>query len=57
MIAEIRENDTAQQNENKYVHQLYQNHKHVILNSSQYGDDRPLSCIRYSPKRYICIKI
>ena len=34
---------------NKYVNSLYTNSKEMTLNSSQFGDDRPLSCVRYSP--------
>lgn len=43
------ENNQLEISENKYVTSLYNNCKELALNSSQLGDDRPLSCVRYAP--------
>jgi U4/U6 small nuclear ribonucleoprotein PRP4 len=45
----IREDDNLQIEENLSVYRLYQHHKEVVVNLSQYGDERPLSTVRYSP--------
>ena len=45
----LRDNDEIIINNNKYVSELYKNSRNIILNSSQFGDDRPLSCIKYAP--------
>lgn len=44
----IREDDNLQGEENARALQLYQFNKDLVLNLSQYGDDRPLSIIRYN---------
>jgi U4/U6 small nuclear ribonucleoprotein PRP4 len=33
----------------KYVSSLYSTYKEMTLNSSQFGDERPLSSVRYAP--------
>lgn len=43
------ENNQLEINENRYVTSLHNNCKELALNSSQLGDDRPLSCVRYAP--------
>lgn len=48
-IRSIREDDQKQLSENKMVSELYKNSRSLTLNSSQYGDERPMSTIRYSP--------
>jgi U4/U6 small nuclear ribonucleoprotein PRP4 len=45
----IRERDELQLAENAEVGRLYELSRHIILNASQYGDDRPLCNIRYAP--------
>lgn len=43
------ENSELELENDRYVSSLYINCKEMTLNSSQFGDDRPLSCVRYSP--------
>lgn len=43
------ENNQLEINENRCVTSLHNNCKELALNSSQLGDDRPLSCVRYAP--------
>lgn len=45
----IREDDQKQLGENKLVSDLYKNARNLVLNSSQFGDERPMSVIRHSP--------
>jgi U4/U6 small nuclear ribonucleoprotein PRP4 len=47
-IKTIRENDSLIIDDDNFVHDLYMNSKDLTLNSSQVGDDRPLTSIRYS---------
>lgn len=47
-IKTVRENDSLIIDDDKFVHDLYMNSKDLTLNSSQVGDDRPLTSIRYS---------
>lgn len=43
------ENNQLEINDNRYVNSVLSNCKELALNSSQLGDDRPLSCVRYAP--------
>lgn len=45
----VRDDEEQQALEDREVLSLYDTCKDVILNSSQYGDDRPLNCVRFSP--------
>lgn len=44
----IREDDNLQSMENLSVYRLYQHNKELVLNLSQFGDERPLSIVRYN---------
>lgn len=44
----VRENEQLQAEEDREVLSLYTNCKEMTLNSSQFGDDRPLTAIRYA---------
>lgn len=46
---ELVENPSLDAIENRYVSSLYSTCKELSINSSQFGDDRPLSCVRYAP--------
>ena len=43
------ENSDIKSEDDKYVGSLYATCREMALNSSQFGDDRPLSCVRYAP--------
>ena len=43
------ENNQLEVDDNRYVNSVLNNCKELALNSSQLGDDRPLSCVRYAP--------
>ena len=43
------ENNQLEINDKRYVNSVLSNCKELALNSSQLGDDRPLSCVRYAP--------
>jgi U4/U6 small nuclear ribonucleoprotein PRP4 len=45
----IREDAVLEAEETKVVRDLYCNSKELVLNSSQVGDDRPVTAVRYSP--------
>jgi U4/U6 small nuclear ribonucleoprotein PRP4 len=45
----INENPDIRREDDVYVGTLYKTAKEMTLNSSQFGDDRPLSCVRYAP--------
>lgn len=46
---QMRNDEMSQGAEDKRVLDLYKCGKDIILNSSQFGDERPLSCVRYAP--------
>ena len=46
---ELIENPALDAIEHRYVSSLYATCKELTINSSQFGDDRPLSCVRYAP--------
>jgi WD40 repeat protein len=46
----IREDEGLQLEQDKSLYSLYKHCNDMIINSSQYGDDRPLTCIQYSPQ-------
>ena len=50
IIGTKRRRDTfsVKEEDNQFVSELYQSCEEVVLNSSQYADARPLTCIRYS---------
>lgn len=48
-MRKITENSELQAENDRYVSSLYTACKDMTLNSSQFGDDRPLSCVRYNP--------
>jgi U4/U6 small nuclear ribonucleoprotein PRP4 len=51
----IRESEVLEEEENKTVHDMYTNTKDLTLNSSQVGDDRPITTVRYSADgNFIC---
>mmetsp|Transcript_5151 Transcript_5151/g.10424 ORF Transcript_5151/g.10424 Transcript_5151/m.10424 type:complete len:551 (+) Transcript_5151:1-1653(+) len=51
----IREDDALEEEERNTVRDLYCNSKEMTLNSSQVGDDRPVTAVRYSPDgRMVC---
>jgi U4/U6 small nuclear ribonucleoprotein PRP4 len=43
------DNPSLEIQDNRYVSTLYGACRDLALNSSQFGDDRPLSCVRYAP--------
>lgn len=45
----LREDDELVAQENQMVHDLYQHSQDLVLNLSQFADDRPLTTVRYSP--------
>lgn len=45
----LQENDLLQREEDEHVGGLYTNSKELSLNASQFGDDRPLTTVRYAP--------
>lgn len=47
--SELVDNPALEAIENRYVSSLYSTCKDLTINSSQFGDDRPLSCVRYAP--------
>lgn len=47
-IRDIRENDHLQYQQDNDVREVYMNSKELALNASQFGDDRPITAIRYS---------
>lgn len=48
-LKQLRANDELARQNDEALAALYKHNKEIALNGTQFGDERPLTCIRYSP--------